>query len=148
MPVVRNKFQDPSGSLPEFQWSANHSEEEVTEKRRNVTYSSNTSDTGLVRQQGDETPLRFSYSGKITTEADLIKFLEYWKACRERTVRFTDFAGDSYEVLITSFAPTRQRVLRNPRDTTNAPFHIWSYKIEMEAVTILSGPYYDAGVSP
>ena len=72
MPVVRNKFQDPSGSLPEFQWSANHSEEEVTEKRRNVTYSSNTSDTGLVRQQGDETPLRFSYSGKITTEATMM----------------------------------------------------------------------------
>ena len=148
MPVVRNKFEDPSGSLPTFNWDFNHSEEETTEKRRNVTYSSNTADTGLVRQQADETPLRFSYSGKITKESDLIQFLKYWKACRDRTVRFTDFASDSYEVLITSFAPTRQRVMWNPRDQTNAPYHIWTYKIEMDVVTILAGPYLDAGVSP
>lgn len=146
--MARNIFSDPAGSLATYNWTVNHDEETEQGKARQIDHGGNTASTGLVRQQGDDGPVTLRYSGTMLDEAQVITTLKYFQACRTRTVRFTDFNGDAYEVLITSFAPKRQRVLRNSRDLTNAPLHIWKYQIEMEVITFISGPYVDAGVAP
>lgn len=148
MTRVANKFSDPGGPLADYQWEINHNEEEQSGKTRNIEESANTAGTGLVKQQGDDGPLRFEYSGSILRETQLTTMLKYFQACKTRTVIFTDFAGDQYEVLVTSFQPTRKRTLRNPRDQANAPLHYWTYKIALEVITILVGPYADAGITP
>lgn len=148
MTRVANQFVDPAGLLPGYPWAINHDTESEAGKSRNIDHGGNTGATGLVRQQGDDDPLVFQFSGTMMTELQVITTLQYFQACRSRTIVFTDFSGDSYEVLITSFKPTRQRVVKNPRDLTNAPLHIWKYQISMEVISILSGPYAAAGVAP
>lgn len=148
MARTSNVFTDPAGLLATYVWAVNHDEESEQGKTRAVEHTGNTGTTGLVRQQGDDEPLVLRFSGTMLQETQVIATLRYFQACRTRSVRFTDFNGDGYEVLITSFKPLRQRVLRNDRDLSRAPLHIWKYQIEMEVLTILSGPYATAGVTP
>lgn len=148
MTRVANQFQDPAGTLPTYSWEINHDAEDEGGKSRNITVTANTGRTGLVRQEGDETPLTLSYSGTFFSKNQLVRMLRYWEACSTRTIRFVDFLGDTYGVLITDFRPLRKRVVRNPRDQANAPGVIWTYKIVMQVIDIISGPYDDADVTP
>jgi hypothetical protein len=142
-----NVFEDPAGQLAPYAWQINHAEEDESGVERQIEHSANTANTGLVRQQGDDSPLTFEYSGTILHRAQLVAMLAWYRACRTRTIYFHDFAGDSYEVLITAFKPTRQRTLRNPRDRANAPLWFWRYKLTMEVVRIIDGPYAEAGIT-
>jgi hypothetical protein len=143
---MRNRFQDPNGVRSAYEWELGHFEEEETSKRRNIEHGANTANTGLVRQQGDDTPLVLKYSGTILVKAQLVEMLAWWQLCADQTIYFRDFAGDEYEVLISAFSPTRHYTIRNPRDFANAPHHFWRYTIEMEVVRIIAGTF--AGVSP
>lgn len=142
-----NQFQDPAAVVTTYSWAINHSEEEDFGRDRQIEHSAPTSGVGLIRQQGEESPLVYRIAGTIFAEAQVTEFWEWFTLCRTQTIYFHDFAGDSYEVLISSFKPTRHRTIRNPKDFANAPLHFWRYTMEMEVVRVIDGPIFDAGVT-
>lgn len=141
MAANRNIFTDPSGAKAAYSWPFNHSEESEGGKTRNITYGANTANTGFVRQQSDDAPIQFSFSGVILEQAHLEEMIGWYALCDSQTIYLTDFAGDEYEVIITSFKPVRERTIRNPRDYTNAPYWFWRYEITLDVVRVISGPW-------
>lgn len=135
---VPNEFENPKTST-KWAWPVNHSEEEETGKERSVENGANTAGTGLNPIQADDQPLQFSYSGTIFSKAQVTEMIAWFELCKTQTIYFHDFAGDSYEVIITSFKPTRHRTIRNPRDFKNAPLWYWTYTIQMRVVRVIDG---------
>lgn len=135
-----NVFFDPATSET-YAWVINHSDEEETGRDRSVTIEANTGNVGLVKQQGELTPLTLRYTGTILTRAQLVTMNAWYTKCETRSIHFTDFAGDAYEVVITAFHPKRLRAALNPRDPVNAPLHYWTYTIEMMVLAVLGGTW-------
>lgn len=144
MAYGRNRFIDHRDGTS-YSWPVNHSEEERMGKERQVDHGAPTGNLGLVRQQGESGPMVLQLSGTIFHAAQHAAMWTWFEKCQSRTIDFEDFAGDTYEVLITSFLPRRQRTLSNPRDKT-IPLHYWSYTISMEVIAFKSGPL--VGVTP
>lgn len=136
--MPRNVFTNPANGQT-WAWPINHSAEQEVGRDRGVTFEANSANTGLVKQQGALAPLVLRYEGTILDPAQLQAMLAWQALCETQTIYFTDFAGDSYEVLITSFRPTRKRTLRNPRHPEL--LHYWTYSIELTVVRILAGVY-------
>lgn len=145
MPRVAWRLTNPNGGAT-YDFPINPSSEDPFGKARTIEHSAPTGLTGLVRQQGEDSPLVLKGEGTILQEAQLTALIGWWQLCRTQTVYLRDHANDSYEGLITSFMPTRKRTLRNPRDPTNAPLWYWTYTFEFEVVRVISGPW--AGVTP
>lgn len=141
MAINRNIFKDPAGVQPDFAWPFNHSEESEGGKTRNIAYGANTANTGFVRQQSDDRPIGFGFSGAILERSHLEQMIAWYALCDSQTIYFEDFAGDEYEVIISSFKPTRLRTIRNPRDLANAPYWYWRYEITLDVVRVISGPW-------
>lgn len=136
--MARNEFENPSNS-EKYPWPINHSEEEETGKERTVEHGANTASTGLVKQQADDQPLTFRFSGTVLKKEQLTEFIRWFNLCKTQTIYFHDFAGESFEVIITAFKPQRKRTVKNPRDYANAPLWYWHYTIEMEVVRVIDG---------
>ena len=138
---MQNVFTDPK-TAETYSWKINHDEEsDATGKDRNISYGGNTSGKGLVAQQGDSTPLEFHLQGKILEEAQLEKFIYWYNLCEDRSIYWTDPAGDQYEVQITVFKPTRKRTIKNPRGGTKAQYWYWHYEMVMRVIRVISGPW-------
>jgi hypothetical protein len=144
--MARNVFHDPAGLVADYPWPINHTTEESFGKRRNITVTSPTAGIGHILQQADDTPMVIKLGGTILTRAQHAAFAAWFERSRSRSVYFTDFAGDTYEVLIVAYEPTRQRTVRNPRDQANAPLWFWRYTMELHVLNFGVGPW--AGVSP
>ena len=145
--MARNRFQDPAGNRANYDWQINHSEESAFGKTRNMERAALTgTGAGLVKQQTDSSPLVLKWNGTILHKAQVDEMIAWWELCETQTIYLHDFAGDSYEVIITSFNPTRHRTIRNPRDYANAPLWYWKYELECEVISIIDGPW--AGVTP
>lgn len=137
MSAPRNTFTDPAGSRTTYEWQINHSDEDTFGKTRSVQHGANTLNTGLVKQQSDDGPLTIKVRGTILHKAQIVEMIAWWRLCASRTIYFEDFAGDKYEVIITSFQPTRQRTIKNPRDFASAPYWFWKYELEMEVIRFI-----------
>jgi len=142
----RNIFHDPAGNKADYSWAINHSEEEEFGKERQIDHGANTGGTGLVKQQADASPLVMQFTGTILTKAQVTEMIEWFQLCEAQTIHFTDYAGDVYEIIITSFKPTRHRTIRNPRDFANAPYWYWKYTISLEVIRVIDGVW--EGVTP
>lgn len=140
MARVSNRFYDASDST-EYLWPLNHSEEEAIGEERPITETAVTSGIGVVRQQGAEAPLKILLRGTVLDPAQHAAFIAWRRRCRTHTIQFRDFAGDVFEVLITSYKPQRQAVLRNPRGGSTAPLHIWKYTMELDVISVISGTW-------
>lgn len=145
MAYSRNRFVDPAGVYPAYNWPVNHSEEEAFGRTHNVEQTATTNNLGLVRQQGPDDPLALKLSGTIFHEAQHGQFIGWWALSSQHSIYFYDFTGAGYEVTITSYLPTRKATLRNPRDRS-IPLHYYSYTMEMDILRVLSGPW--AGIVP
>lgn len=147
---VANRFHDRKGLLADYAWAINHNAEDAFSKSVSIEHTANTGQTGHVRQQGTAEPLVLSLSGTALTDAQNQEFWRWWSACNtppgRRTIFFTDFSGAEYEVLITRYDAPRVRAGRNPRQPTKPWTYQW--KMELEVVTIISGPLAVAGVAP
>lgn len=142
--IVRNRFTDPlTGSL--YDWQVNHTTENSFGKARQVSESANTANTGLIKQQGDASPLQIKVAGTIFHLKQHEEFIRFWELCESQTIIFRDFTGDEYEVMINSYLPVRKMTVKNPRDFKNAPLWYWTYDLEMEVVRIIKGVW--AGVT-
>ncbi|MBW7998501.1 MAG: hypothetical protein FVQ81_18395 [Candidatus Glassbacteria bacterium] len=136
--MARNEFENPSNAK-KYSWQVNHSTEDDVGKARTVESSANTANTGLNPQQADDQPLLLKYAGTIFHKAQLEEMIGWFNLCATQTIYFHDFAGESYEVLITSFKPVRHRTIHNPKDFANAPLWFWKYTIEMRVVRVIDG---------
>lgn len=148
MTRTANVFTDPAGDRATYSWVVNHSDEEDFGKERSIETGANTANTGLVRQQSDDKPMVIRVQGTILHAAQHQEFIAWWKLCGSQTIYFTDFAGDEYEVLLTSYRPLRKRTIRNPRDYANAPLWYWTYEMEMQVIRFRNGPWADEDVNP
>jgi hypothetical protein len=138
MARVANRFTAADGTF--YDWLVNHDEEDAFGRERNIEVTATVAGaTGnLVRQQGDDSPPRLRLSGKILHQSQVIQ-MDYWMLrTRYETIHFRDFAGDEYEVIITSFQPKRIRTIKNPRDPA-APLWYWSYTLEMQVIRAIAG---------
>lgn len=140
MPYGRNKFIDPAGLRPTYSWAVNHAEEDQLGRERQITNTPTTGGVARVIQQGDEAPLVLGLSGSILHADQFRELREWFDLSRTQTIHFEDFAGDKYEVVITSFQPTRQRTALNPRDPS-IPLHWWKYELRMQVVNVLAGSW-------
>jgi hypothetical protein len=138
MTRLPQKFVNPQNAA-EYVWPVNHSEENEAGVARQITTSANTGNDALVMQQGDEQPLVFQISGTIFARSQVEAFREWYLLCRHQTIDWHKYTGDIYSVLITSFKPKEQRVVHNPKDSTNAPLWIWKYQMELTVVAVKSG---------
>lgn len=141
---MRNRFTNPANGAF-YDWQVNHSDEGSFGKTRQITESANTANTGLVKQQGDSTPLKMKLTGTIFHKAQHEQFIDWFQLGETQTVIFKDFTGDEYEVLLTQYDAVRKRTVRNPRDAANAPLWYWTYEMEMEVIRVISGVW--AGVT-
>lgn len=140
----RNRFTNPAtGEF--YEWAVNHSTEDQFGRQREVTNVPTTGGAVRVLQQGDEGPLVLSLTGTILHSDQFAQMRAFFDLARQQTIYFDDFAGDSYEVIITGFQPTRQRTVRNPRDPS-IPYHYWTYTINMQVVRVLAGSW--VGTAP
>jgi hypothetical protein len=136
MARVSNRFTDPAtGAF--YDWRINHDTEDEGGRERQITLSGNTSGLGLVRQQGEQTPLTLKYSGSILHLSQLQAFWHWFQLCQSQTIFFRDFYGDEYEVTITTFSPVRHR--GENRNDASIPHHYWTYTIEMQVLRVVSG---------
>lgn len=142
---MRNTFHDPSNTFPDYVWDIGHATEQEAGRDMPVQASANVANTRVITQQGDLGPVSFSYQGAILTRAQVVAFWQWLNLCQYQTIHFYDFAGDQYEVVITSFKPVRVAG-RNRRGGDEAPLWYWTYTLTMEVVTILAGPMFDAGL--
>lgn len=138
MTRLANEFINPATSA-KYVWPVNHSEEAEAGVQRTVTRGGNTAGTGLVRQQADDQPLVFQFSGTIFSKAQVEAMIEWYILCKSQSIYFKKYSGDEYEVLITDFKPTEKKTLHNPKDFANAPMWYWTYTITMEVVAVRSG---------
>lgn len=142
---MKDKFIDPKTG-EEYEFQIGHETEAPTSKKRAITHSANSANTGLVRQQGDVAPLVLKYEGKILHLNQLEKMWHFFQLCESQTIYFRDYIGEEYEVMITEFSPQREPTVKNPKDFANAPRHYWKYTIEMEVVAVRAGAL--VGLSP
>jgi len=145
-----NVFTNPKTGAT-YSWAINHAEEEATGKDRTFEHTAPTAHgsdpgVGLIRQQGSEGPMVLKYSGTILSLAQHQEFVAWFNLCRTQSIWFRDFAGDEYEVIISSYAPKRERVMHNPRGGETARNFIIRYSISMEVLAIRSGMW--AGTKP
>lgn len=133
---VANRFTNPANA-DTYDWVMNHQEEEEAGFQHSIEATATTSGVGgRVLQQGPDEPLVLKYRGTVLDPAQHDEFLAWAALSRTQTIIFRDFADNEYEVLMT-YMPRRERVMRNPRGGTTAPFHIWRYSMEMHVVQVL-----------
>ena len=146
MPGVREQFIDPAGNRTTYSWVINHSDEDEFGKERQINHGANTANTGLVKQQSDDSPMVLRLQGTILHKAQHTEFIAWWKLSETQTIHFVDFTGDRYEVIVTAFKPIRKRTIKNPRDYPNAPYWYWTYSMELEVISFVSSVW--SGVTP
>lgn len=141
----RNYFTNPANSV-DYVWTVNHDEEQEFGKSRNIDRTGRSGNTGLVRQQGDDGPLIMTLSGRIVHRAQYVMMWQIFELCRTQTVYFTDFDGQSFEVLVTEFRPLRRRGKTSKDPST--PRHFWEYTMTLDIIRVISGDLVTAGVTP
>jgi hypothetical protein len=130
---VRQQFRDPLAVLAPYVFEVNHSEEEAAERKRNIERTAPSAGVGFVRQQGEDSPQLFRFTGTILTQSQKDAMDAYYEASQSRTIFFRDFTDVEYEVLFTDWNPTRKRAARNTRDPVNF-LHYWTYSMELEVI--------------
>lgn len=133
--MARPRFRDSAtvNPLATYEWEVGHNEESSGLMTYNLERTAVTTGVGYVRQQGAPTPKTLDFSGSILTQAQYDAMVNYYKACETRTIFYRDVDNTEYEVLITSFNPTRIRVAFNSRSP--GLLWKWKYQITMEILS-------------
>lgn len=145
--MARDRFFNPLTNVT-YSWQRNHEEEDEAGKQRNITHTSNTGNVGLVRQQGEESPMVMTWRGKIFHRSQLIQFWDWFRLCKTQTIHLIDFDNQGYEVQIVDFRPRRRSKLSAASPDPSMPMHYYEYAIAFEVYDFLTGDLVTAGVDP
>lgn len=145
---VANTFIDPTNGET-YEWPINHNDETGSSAKgggmggleRNYTVSAPTSLNINIRQQAANDPLSLSWKGVALTRAQHQEFLRWFGKCSHHSIILRDFSGDEFEVVITAYIPQRTPVAQNRNDMENASTWYYSYQLDMDVLTALSGDY-------
>lgn len=141
------RFTNPAtGTFYDFQ--VNPDQEDPMGKTRKVSRTAPTGNVGLVRQQGDESPMVIGIHGKILHRLQWQAFWATYRLCQTQTVNYRDWDGNVYEVQITAFNPVRVRKLSFSGRDPSLPHHYYTYDMTLEVYRFISGDLADAGVTP
>lgn len=143
--MARNSFYDPITDTT-YVWQRNHAEEDPSGLTRNVSASSTTGSTGMVRQQGERQPFQKKVKGKIVHRAQFQAFLAWYEKCENQTIIFTDWDGQQWEVQITDFQWSRVRRLKASAPDPAMQDHSIDYTMTLDVYRMVAGDM--AGVSP
>lgn len=140
MAYGRVRLTDPApGGLGFYDFQVNYNSEEEVGKERSIERTANTGMTGAVRQQGDDGPLIFRFTGTILHKAQHQALRNFYEASKSRTIIFRDFEGEEHEVLITAYKAKRKAVVHNSKDVANARLHIYEYTMSLDVIRTISG---------
>lgn len=139
MARIANRFIDPRTAFT-YDWPVNHETEETFGRDRQITNGANTGNVGVLPVQGDMQPFTLALTGKLRTQDQRNQMWAWFQLCQSQTIHFRDVEGSVFEVIITSFNPTRVRVMRNLNDIVNAETWIWNFTIRMQVLRFVSGP--------
>lgn len=144
---MRCRLTNPAtGSFYDFH--VNPDQEDPMGKTRNISRTAPTGNVGLVRQQGDESPMVIGIHGKIMHRVQWTELWNAYRLCETQTIHYRDWDGNEYEVQITSFTPTRVRKLSYSGRDPSLPYHYYTYDMTMEVLRFISGDLATVGVTP
>lgn len=141
MAYGRDTLVDPSGVVGTYVFDIGHDEEEEFGSTTSIERTANTSGTGVVMQAGEPVIDPIRITGKAMKLSQYQKLVAFERQSKLNTLIWTDFFGDSYEVVISSFKAKRVRTLLNRRDLPNMRYHIYQYTLEMTVVTVRAGAW-------
>lgn len=144
--MPRDRFINPANGAA-YDWQTNHSEEEESEKLRQIRATATTGGTTRVWTQGEESPYTIRWTGSILHRAQFVEMWRWFERSRTQTIFLRDFDGQEYECQITSFAPRRQRKLALTGRDASMPYHYWTYSITFQVYAFRAGDMKDAGVT-
>jgi hypothetical protein len=134
--VVHNKFTDPETG-DEYVWPLNHEEEGEGGRAASVESSSNVAGTRTIQSQGDLAPIVHQWTGKHLQDSHHTEMIGWQNLCETQTIILTDFAGDQYEGIISSYKYKRVRVALNSRQP-DKPW-TWAYTLEFTVTRVIAG---------
>lgn len=141
MAYGRDTLVDPSGAVGAYVFDIGHDEEDEFGSTTAIERTANTAGTGLVMQAGEPSIDPIRITGKAMKLSQYQKLVAFERQSKLNTLIWTDFFGDSYEVVISSFKAKRVRTLFNRRDPANMRYHIYQYTLEMTVVTVRAGAW-------
>lgn len=146
MAYTRVKLIDPAygvvGNLGTYEFDVNYDDEGEMGARRDIQAFANTSGDGYIIQQGQDSPMTISVTGKILKPSQHRKFIAFYKRSKIQSMVFEDFEGFQYEVLISAYVPKRLRASANPRGRVEgAGLHYYTYSLEMMVLNVISGDW-------
>lgn len=141
--MARDRFIDPTTGET-YSFHVNHDAEEDSGRSRNIDLSGVTGGARLVRQQGMEEPLMLRWTGTILHRDQFREMWRFFALCEYHSIHVKDFDDQEYEVQITSFQPVRKR--GENRNDRSIPHHYWTYTLEMQVFTVISGDLLDMGI--
>jgi hypothetical protein len=85
-------------------------------------------------QQGARGPLTKQFNGLAPSRAQHEMLLAFRRLSESQTVIFEDPDGNSYEVQVTTYEPTRRSVVRGPRGGSE----VWGYSLTLQVMNTTS----------
>lgn len=136
---MKCQFYDPATDTT-YTWHVNHEAKKGPSRVRNTNFESRAiPGFGVIGTQGDDQPLLVQLSGTIIHQAQFEAFHEFFNL--SNTFRWTDEAGNEYEVTMTKYEPDQRRVHWNFADS-NMRYHVWNWSMELWILRVISGELY------
>lgn len=142
-------FTDPK-TAETYMWPVNPNPDAVTQpaqRQRNISRTSNTSNIGVVRQQGDDGPLIIHWEFNVYHRAHEEALWLWYERSRSQSIYLTDWDGDTYNGQIIALGRQQIGVLDGPFDAHTRLFYA-KYTFEFEVWTFVGGLLAEAGVTP
>ncbi len=141
------RFTDPRTGVF-YDWATNPGWDQVTTpagKQRSVTRTSNTSNLGVTRQQGDDGPVILHWEPFVYTEAQEVQLWFWYDLSTRQTIYLSDWNGEESEGQVVTCQRKWLGALSGPGDT-RARVGYAQYTFEWEVYRWLSGVQYNAGL--
>lgn len=141
------RFTDPATGAT-YDWAINPGYAGVTaptQKQRNITRTSSTSNGAPTRQQGDDGPSLIRWEVEVFTEAHELQLWVWYQLCKTQTIYLRDWAGEECEGQIVVLGRQQVGVVRGPGDASERGMYA-KYVFEFEIYRFISGVQFDAGM--
>jgi hypothetical protein len=124
MAVVRWTFEDPTAAQT-YEFEINPNDGGSPGYERNVSYQNTSAPDGkTLIFEGAPRAQELEFSGTLLTQEQYDAFVTWWQ--KKNQVKMTDDLGREWWIVITRFAPTRERSVHYP----------WKHSYSVTAVIV------------
>lgn len=134
--MSRCAFVEPSTGVRSY-WSSNYATQDSAQRHRAVATVEPTSagwqQIVPIRIQGEDQPRVLKFGGVADATLDNLMLRMLGLSLRQSVI-FEDVTGETYEVLVVAYDPSRRGVIR----TRNNANHVRSYTLELQVIRQIS----------